>query len=103
MTNLKFFYNGIKDNSGQLHKCYYSKGAHRHNPEGRIKIYSREYISFSVGIQAAFEVEENDCICVEHSHPLYGQVKAAYDKKETRNKIKYAKRAQKKYAYLTSN
>ncbi len=100
---LKFFYNGIKGETGKLQRCFYSNGALLRHPEGTITIYSREYSHFSADIQAAFDVEndsdcmtdyfEKDRIRVMPSHPLYPQVLAALKLMEARSEKKNAKRA----------
>lgn len=92
---LKFFWNGIKDseaNNGKLQKASYSASQLINFPAGTITIYGKNFRQFSQGIGNAFTVKndtdyqtdyfENDRIRVEPSHPLYSQVKAAYDAQE---------------------
>ena len=94
MTNLRFFYNGIKTAegryAGQLQKAWYSDAKLCNSPAGTITIYARDYEHFSAEIRAAFVVVnnsdsmtdyfENDRIRVEPSHPLYAEVSAALNK-----------------------
>lgn len=97
---LRFFYNGIKVGKGSLQKAHFSLGNLRNHAENTITIYAREYTRFSAEIREAFKVEndtdtmtdyfEHDRIRVEPSHPLYAQVKAAFDKQENRLKAKAA-------------
>ena len=85
--NLKFYYNGIKENGGRLQRCSYSDGALINYPAGTITIYKRDHAPFSQGVQDAFRVENNtdiitdyfekDRIRVEPTHPLYATVRAA--------------------------
>ena len=93
-TQLKFYYNGIKENGGRLQLCSYTDGKLLHHPEGTITIYGKRYRDFSDGVRAAFTVEnnteletdyfENDRIRVTPDHPLYPQVRDAF--------LKYAAR-----------
>lgn len=86
---LKFFWNGIKDNGGKLQTCSYSAGQLINHPAGTITIYKKSYEPFSAGIQAAFAVQNDteiitdyivqDVIRVEPTHPLYHEVKKAYN------------------------
>jgi len=102
MTNLKFYWNGIKENGGKLQKAYICGGKYTGFPEGTITIYAREYTRFSQGIRAIFEVEndsdimtdyfEDDKIRVTPGHPLYAEVKAALDKREQHYAALHAKR-----------
>lgn len=101
---LKFYWNGIKENGGELQRAHYSIGALLNHPAGTITIYGRDYKSFSAGIQAAFNVEnasdmrtdyfEQDHIRVEPSHPLYAQVHAAWVAHDGHNKRRSAKWAE---------
>jgi hypothetical protein len=94
MTNLKFFYNGIKGSDGKLQKCSYHDGELYHHPVGTITIYARGYVHFSQEVAEAFAVENNsdsqtdyfekDTIRVAPTHPLYVVVKAALDKREAK-------------------
>lgn len=104
-ANLKFFWNGIKDNGGKgkLQRCFYSSGALANAPAGTITIYGRDYKRFSDGIRAAFTVTndsdsmtdyfEDDRIRVQPDHPLYKAVQAAMEKESDHNAKRYAKRA----------
>jgi hypothetical protein len=101
---LKFFYNGVKETDrlcpqfGVLQTCWYYIGPLTHYPEGTITIYAKEYcygkfpnrwVGFSWGVKNAFKVEndtdiqsdyhETDRIRVTPAHPLYGEVKKAFD------------------------
>lgn len=96
MANLKFYYNGIKEDGGKLQPCSYNLGNYVNLPEETITIYNREYTRFSQGIRDAFKVEndsdimtdyfEKDRIRVAPTHPLYQQVKEAMQKAEVHNK-----------------
>jgi hypothetical protein len=96
---LKFFYNGIKDNGGELQKCSYSESQLISYPAGTITIYAKHYARFSAGIKAAFTVEnntdgmtdyfENDKIRVVPTHPLYAEVLAAAKKDASRRAAKF--------------
>lgn len=94
---LKFFYNGIKGSSGKLEKASYSSGPYTPEsglPNDTISITAREYLRFSPEIQAAFVVVnqtdtmtdffDKDRIRVRPSHPLYPQVKAAYEAQQAK-------------------
>ena len=91
---LKFYYNGIKDNGGELQLCWYSTAELCNFPKGTITIYARKYKDFSAGISAAFTVENNsdfqtdyveqDKIRVQPDHPLYPQVLAMAEKARNR-------------------
>lgn len=99
MDNLKFFYNGIKDNGGKLQTCFYSKGQLINYPAGTLTIYKKEYAPFTAGIQQAFTVHNDteiesdyivqDVIRVEPTHQLYGEVHTAYQKQQDRRAKKY--------------
>ena len=92
MTNLKFFYNGIKANGGKLQKATFDDCPLRSYPAGTITIRAREYRGFSVEIAEAFSIENNtdsqtdyfekDCIRVTPNHPLYPQVAIATAKRQ---------------------
>jgi hypothetical protein len=94
-SNLKFYWNGVKANGGKLQLAHYSKG--NYTPESglcndTITVYGRHYNSFSAEVRAAFTVVNNsdsmtdyfeqDRIRVAPEHPLYAQVRAAYDKQD---------------------
>ena len=84
---LRFFWNGIKENSGKLQRCHYSGSQLISFPAGTITIYARDYKPFSVEVRAAFVAEDasdfaTDYVVKEHirvkpDHPLYGVVHAA--------------------------
>jgi len=100
---LKFFYNGIKDSSGNLYKAWYSVGLLTDYPEGTITIYAKNYGRFSAEIAEQFEIENNtdsqtdyfedDKIRVTPSHHLYHAVLEAAQKQEYRNAKRYGKAA----------
>ena len=84
---LRFFWNGIKENSGKLQRCHYSESQLLSFPAGTITIYARDYKPFSAEVRAMFAVEDasdfaSDYVVKEHirvkpEHPLYGVVHAA--------------------------
>lgn len=86
---LKFYWNGIKEDGGELQRAFYSYGNLVNYPHDTITIYGRDYKSFSKGVYAAFTVQndsdmqtdyfEQDRIRVVSGHPLYEQVLAAYE------------------------
>lgn len=99
-----FYWNGLKDAKGEkLQKAWYSAGGLIGWPEGTISIYARDYRRFSAKVSAAFDVENrtdtqsdyfcNDTIRVIPSHPLYAQVKAAWQAQEAHRDAATAKRA----------
>lgn len=116
MADLRFFYNGIKapEHKFVLQTCWYSmayQSSGLEYPEGTITIYAREYcygayphrwVGFSAEIRNAFLVEndsdilsdysEKDRIHVTPAHPLYPQVKAAFDAAEEKAKVRNDKR-----------
>jgi hypothetical protein len=87
MAQLKFFWNGIKENGGKLQRCHYSGSQLVNHPAGTITIYARDYKAFSAGIREAFKVDDDsdyatDYVVQEHirvlpDHPLYESVLAA--------------------------
>jgi hypothetical protein len=102
---LKLYYNGIKVEGGKLELCHYSAGPY--TPESglsddTISITARDYVRFSPAIQEAFVVTngtdtmtdyfEKDRIRVAPSHPLYAQVKGAYDAQCAHRQAQEAKR-----------
>ena len=99
---IKFYYNGMKadDNPG-LQKCWYSASALLRHPAGTFTLYARDYRAFSPEIAMAFKVEndtdimtdyiQKDLIRVEPSHPLYGQIVAAFEKQQVHNAARQAK------------
>ncbi len=100
---LKFFWNGIKDNGGNLQRAHYSNGKLINSPAGTITIYSKEYSAFSAGIREAFKVHndtdiitdyfEKDRIRVEPTHPLYNKVREALAAQEAHYAKRFAKKA----------
>lgn len=68
-SNIKFFYNGIKDIDKKLQPCYISAGRKQEGWE--IFISKRDYTPFSEGIRAAFIVKnDSDSMTdyFEHDH-----------------------------------
>lgn len=92
---LKFYYNGIKDNGGKLQKCWFNIGNLYDYPEDTLSISARDYSSFSEGVRACFAIDnhsdsqsdyfDNDHIRVLRTHPLYGEVLAAYNACQSRH------------------
>ncbi len=100
---LRFLWNGIKHNGGNLHKCSYSQGTlNKPYPDGTITVYSRDYRRFTKEIAGHFHVENNtdsesdyfddDKFRVCPNHPLYPLVKAAYDAQEAHHARRMLKR-----------
>ena len=106
MSNLKFYYNGIKANGGKIELCSYSDGPLLNSPAGTLTIYksTRNYAAsrFSAAVAEAFSIEndtdsqtdyfESDRIRVLPSHPLYAQVKAACAAQRAKFEAAQAKR-----------
>lgn len=105
-TTLKFFYNGLKDSSGKLQKCFYCNGKLLHHPEGTVTIYARDYSRFSQEVREYFTVQNNtdsmtdyfdtDRIRVTPNHPLYTDVLEAFFKQDAKREEIRAKRNLKK-------
>lgn len=99
---LKFYWNGIKENSGKLQLASYSDDSYRRERDGVITIYAKHYRRFSDGISKAFTVEngteiqsdyfENDRIRVAPTHPLYAEVLKACEAKKVHDQKRWAKR-----------
>jgi hypothetical protein len=102
-----FFWNGIKDAKGEkLQKAHYSMGGYTNVPAemaaDTITIYSHEYTGFSALVRTCFEVKnesdsmtdyfEKDRIQVLPVHPLYPQVRAAFDAQQARRERRIASR-----------
>jgi hypothetical protein len=93
MSNLKFFWNGIKGSDGKLQRAHICEGELISYPKGTVTIYARG-CRFSAEVAQSFRVDndtdsstdyfEYDRIRVTPSHPLYAAVKAAADKGEAR-------------------
>ena len=102
MDNLKFFYNGIKENGGKLQPVSYSDGGLIGHPAGTLTIYARSYSDFSRGVYEAFRVQndtdimtdyfEHSRIRVEPNHPLYSQVLAACNAAKAKQAARHVKR-----------
>ena len=112
---LKFMWNGIKDTDateerggidgegGKLQKTFYSIGPYRGVfPDETISIYKSGYDNFSKAVREAFEVHnetdhmtdyfDTDTIRVAPTHPLYAEVRAAFEKQEEhRRKVSTAR------------
>ena len=101
-TTLRFLWNGIKGSDGKLQRCWYS---YRNwipgiDPE-TVGITARDYSRFSDEVRAAFTVTndtdlmtdyfDSDRIKVDPSHPLYAQVKSAYDAAQAHNERRHQK------------
>lgn len=94
-----FYYNGLRDHKGaKLQPAHYVE-----NPDHVITIYSRGH-DFSELVRACFRVQNdtdistdyfcNDRIHVEPVHPLYAQVKAAFEAQNAKRAMQHAKRLQ---------
>ena len=94
---IKFYWNGIKGQTGKLQRCIYSNG----NP-GMITIFARDYGPLTDDIRAVFNVEDDteiisdyidkDRIRVTPDHPLYSAVFAAFAAMEAHYRNRLAKR-----------
>ena len=102
MTTIKFYYNGLKINGGNLQRCSYSKGNYFESsgiPMESITIYSKE-LRFSKEIKEFFTVKNNtdgmidyfesDSILVRPDHALYPEVLKALEARQNRTAKKYA-------------
>lgn len=102
-----FFWNGIKDAKGEkLQKAHYSMGGYTNVPDEMaaetITIYCREYTGFSALVGSCFDVKndsdsmtdyfEKDRIQVLPVHPLYPQVRAAFEAQQARRDRRIAAR-----------
>lgn len=105
MTNLKFFWNGVKGSDGKLQCCTYSDGILTNHPAGTLTIYAAGHkgtYRFKGDVAEAFEVHndtdsqtdyfEADRIRVTPDHPMYAAVKAGLDLQTARWAKKYAKK-----------
>lgn len=100
---LKFFWNGIKENGGNIQRCWFSDGKLINHPEGTLTIYAKDYRDFSKGVYESFKVENGTDIMTDYfetshirvvpSHPLYGQVKAAHEAQQAHRAKLALKRA----------
>ena len=102
MNTIKFYYNGLKINGGNLQRCFYCNGDYTAKtgiPQGTITIYSKE-LRFSKEIKEFFTVKndsdgmidyfESDSILVRPDHPLYSEVLKALEARQNRTAKKYA-------------
>ena len=102
MSNLKFFWNGIKGSDGQLQKCSYSEGRLNRHPEGTLTIYAKHYRRFSAEVGEAFTITNDtdtqsdyfadDTIRVLPGNPLYAKVQAAVAASKAHYEKSYTKR-----------
>ena len=97
---IKFFYNGLKINGGNLQRAHYSKGSYTAAsglPNNTITIYkllANNDVSFAGDVRNMFDVENNsdsredyferDKIRVIPTHPLYAATLEAWNKQEAR-------------------
>jgi len=105
---LQFYWNGIKENGGQLQKAFYLDGKYVNHPDGTITIHARDYRRFSSGVRAEFVVEngtdimtdyfEEDRIRVEPTHRLYADVRSALEKQKAHQKRRSERWAEKVFA-----
>ena len=102
MNTIKFYYNGLKINGGNLQRCFYCNGDYTAKTgitQGTITIYSKE-LRFSKEIKEFFTVKndsdgmidyfESDSILVRPDHPLYSEVLKALEARQNRTAKKYA-------------
>ena len=102
MTTIKFYYNGLKINGGNLQRCFYHEGCYNPDygiPEGSITIYCRDY-HFSKEVREFFTIKnesdlmtdyfESDSILVRPDHALYPEVLKAFGAYQNRTAKKYA-------------
>ena len=102
---INFYYNCVRVDGGKREMCHYSVGPY--TPESglsadTISITARDYLRFSQAIQEVFVVTnktdimtdlfDRDRIRVAPAHPLYAQVKAAYDAQTAHRLAHEAKR-----------
>lgn len=102
-----FFWNGIKDAKGEkLQKAHYSMGGYTNVPAEMaaetISIYARDYTGFSALVRSCFDVKndsdgmtdyfETDRIQVLPGHPLYPEVRAAFEAQQAHRERRVAKR-----------
>lgn len=98
-----FYWNGIKDAKGEkLQKAWYSLSTLNGYPEGTITIYARDYTRFSDLVRECFTVHndtdvmtdyfDSDDVRVIPQHPLYAQVRAAWEAQEAHREKRAAKR-----------
>lgn len=100
---LRFFWNGLKHNGGELFKCSYSAGQTINYPIGTVTVYAKDYKRFPASVAACFHVEnesdsqsdhfDDDKLRVCPNHPLYALVLAAHDAQESHHARRFEKRA----------
>lgn len=104
-----FYWNGIKDAKGaKLQRAWYSLMGDQGSvsgrfPAGTITVYAKGYAGFSDKVRACFEVEndtdlmtdyfDEDTVRVIPAHPLYPQVRKAWEAQEAHRAKRAAKRA----------
>ena len=102
MNTIKFYYNGLKINGGNLQRCFYCNGDYTAKtgiPQGTITIYCRDY-RFSKEVHEFFTVKnesdliidyfESDSILVRPDNALYPEVLKALEAHQKRTAKKYA-------------
>lgn len=99
---LRFFWNGIKANGGELQRAYYSLGNLYDYPADTLSVNARDYGSFSPEVSACFHISnatdiymdfhDHDHVRVCSNHPLYALVMEAYRAQEMHEEKRRAKR-----------
>jgi hypothetical protein len=102
---LRFLWNGIKHNGGNLVKCHYSIGTLTKYPEGTITIYARDH-RFPAEMTRYFHVENNTDIQSDYfdddkmrvcpNHPLHADIKTAFEAQEAHHSKRLQKRMERK-------
>lgn len=101
---LRFYWNGIKVNGGELQRAYYTLGNLIDYPEDTLSMNARDYGSFRFGeVSACFTIQndtdpysdyhDHDRIRICSNHPLYSLVMEAYQAQERHEVKRVAKRA----------
>lgn len=110
---LRFLWNGIKHNNGELIKCHYSLGKplglkNVSYPEETITVYANDKYSgrFPAEICRCFHIEnatdsqsdyfDDDKFRVCPNHPLYQQVRAAFEAAKIHDEKRSAKRMERR-------
>ena len=115
MNTIKFYYNGLKINGGNLQRCFYFNGdytAKTGTPQGTIAICSKN-LRFSEEIKEFFTVKnesdlmidyfESDSILVRPDHALYPEVLKAFEDNAHKSKLKAEQRNKKHAAALVES
>jgi len=108
MANLKFYWNGLKEDGGKLQPYYLSMGGFSADsgiPADSLRVSAREYSHFSKGVWEAFDVSndsdsmtdyfDKDRFTVRPDHPLYPEILEAYKKCRAHNHARQVKWAAK--------